>query len=91
MLFCAHGGVGVPLPPGSERYFGAVVFEVDNPGPAIPGVTVTGARLLDAAGATVASLRHVYHFVVLPPLATPGPTLGTFAVFLNPDGNMWIV
>jgi hypothetical protein len=89
-LFCAYGGVGTtpdPLPPGYETEFAAIVVELDNAGPAIADVTVLAAALVDATGATTASLRRVDHIVVMPPLATPGPTLGTFAVYLNPEGT----
>ena len=89
-LFCAYGGVGLtpdPLPPGYETDFAVIVVELENPGPPIDGVTVLGATLLDEAGAAIASLRRVDHFVVLPPLEAPGPTLGIFAVYLNPDGT----
>ncbi len=90
MLFCAYGGVGLvpnPLPPGFETEFAAAAFAFDNPGPPIPGVAVLGAALLDATGATAAAFRRLDHFVVMPPLETPGPTLGTFAVYLNPEGT----
>ncbi|MBI5533514.1 MAG: hypothetical protein HY898_12410 [Deltaproteobacteria bacterium] len=90
MLFCAYGGVGTvpdPLPPGYETDFASMVIEVDNPGSAISGVTVAGASLLDEHGAAAASLRRVDHFVVLPTLEKPGPKLGIFAVYLNPEGT----
>jgi hypothetical protein len=81
------GLVPDPLPPGYETEFASIAIELDNPGSAIDGVTVLGASLLDAAGATTASLRRVDHFVVMPPLETPGPSLGIFAVYLNPEGT----
>ena len=90
MLFCAYGGVGLtpdPLPPGYETEFAAMAFQIDNPGPARSGVTVVGAALLDSTGATTASLRRLDHFVLLPALETPGPSLGIFAVYLNPPGS----
>jgi len=90
LLFCAYGGVGLvpdPLPPGYETEFASFAIELDNPGSTIEGVTVLGATLLDAAGAAIASIRRVDHFVVLPALETPGPTLGIFAVYLNPEGT----
>jgi hypothetical protein len=89
-LFCAYGGVGMtpdPLPPGYETEFAVMVVELDNPGPAIEGVSVVGASLADGVEATTASLRRVDHVVVMPALATPGPTLGTFAIYLNPEGT----
>jgi hypothetical protein len=87
-LFCAYGGVGLipdPLPPGYETEFAAIVVELDNPGAVIEGVSVRGAALLDGAGAPSASLRRVDHVVVLPE-APPDPSLGIFAVYLNPEG-----
>jgi hypothetical protein len=90
MLFCAYGGVGIapdPLPPGYDTQFAEIVIEVNNPGAALGGVTVASANLLDAQGVHAASMRRVDRFVVLPPLETPGPTLGTFAVYLNPKGT----
>ncbi len=90
VLFCAYGGVGMmpnPLPPGYETQFAEIVIEVNNPGAALGGVTVASANLLDAQGANAASMRRVDRFVVLPPLETPGPTLGIFAVYLNPKGT----
>jgi hypothetical protein len=32
-------------------------------------------------------MRRVDHIVVMPPLETPSATVGTFAVYLNPDGT----
>ena len=90
MLFCAHGGVGAtpnPLPPGYETQFAEIVIEVHNPGAPLAGLTVTSASLLDARGANAAAMRRVDRIVVLPPLEAPGPTLGTFAVYLNPKGT----
>jgi hypothetical protein len=90
VLFCAYGGVGLvpdPLPPGYETEFASIVVQLDNPGAVLDGVTVLGASLLDANGAAVASFRRLDHFVILPALETPGPTLGTFAVYLNPEGT----
>lgn len=90
MLFCAYGGVGMtpdPLPPGYETQFAEMVIEVNNPGPELAGVTVAAATMVGGQGATAASLRRVDRFVVLPELETPGPTLGTFAVYLNPKGT----
>ena len=87
-LFCAYGGVGLvpdPLPPGYETEFAVIVVELDNPGTAVEGVSVLGAVLLDGAGAATASLRRVDHVVVLPD-APPDPSLGIFAVYLNPEG-----
>jgi hypothetical protein len=89
-LFCAFGGVGTtpdPLPPGFETNFAVIVIELQNSGPPINGVTVLDASMLDEAGAAIASLRRVDHFVVLTQLEAPGPTLGIFAVYLNPDGT----
>jgi hypothetical protein len=90
MLFCAYGGVGTvpdPLPPGYETDFATVAFKLNNPGEAIERVRVLGAALLDAEGETTASFCRVDHFVVLPPLESPGPSLGIFAVYLNPEGT----
>jgi hypothetical protein len=89
-LFCAYGGVGTtpyPLPPGYETEYAVMVVELGNAGPAIADVIVLGAALVDSTGATTASLRRIDHIVVMPPLATPGPTRGTFAVYLNPEGT----
>jgi hypothetical protein len=88
--FCAYGGVGLvpnPLPPGYETEFGVIVTELDNPGPPIAGVRVRGAALLDGAGAPLASMKRLDHLVVLTDLQAPGPTLGIFAVYLNPQGT----
>jgi hypothetical protein len=89
VLFCAYGGVGIvpdPLPAGYETSFASIVVAVENRGPPLSGLRVTSAALLDNAGAPLSSLRRVDHFVTLSSLASPGPSLGTFAVFLNPIG-----
>lgn len=88
-LFCAYGGVGIvpdPLPPGYETMFASVVVQIDNPGPPIAPLTIASASLVDEAGATLASLVRVDHFVVLPAIEPTGPTMGSFAVYLNPEG-----
>jgi hypothetical protein len=89
-LFCAYGGVGIvpdPLPPGYETNFLAVVVAVDNPGAAVGPVTVSAGSLTDESGAPLASLVRLDHFVVLPELEPEGPTMGSFAVHLNPEGT----
>ncbi len=89
-LFCAYGGVGlVPdlLPPGYETMFVSMVFEIDNPGPPLAGVTVAGASLRDATGAPLASLVRLDHFVDLSAEPAPDPTWGSFAVYLNGTGT----
>jgi hypothetical protein len=88
-LFCAFGGVGAvpdPLPPGYETEFAAIVIAIDDAGGPIDHVSVTSASLLDASEATVATLRRIDHVVVLPTIEATGPTMGTFAVHLNPEG-----
>jgi hypothetical protein len=88
-LFCAYGGVGTvpdPLPPGYETEFASIVIAVENAGAPIEHVSVTTAALLDASGATVATLHRIDHVVVLGAIAPTGPTMGTFAVHLNPTG-----
>lgn len=89
-LFCAYGGVGLvpdPLPPGYETMFATVVVQVDNPGPPVGPITVGAASLVDEAGTPLASLVRVDHFVVLPEIDPEGPTMGSFAVHLNPEGT----
>ncbi len=90
LLFCAFGGVGMvpnPLPPGYETSFAIVAVEVDNDGPPLQDVRVHALRLRESPGTKVVSLRRVDRFVVMPPLLPEGPTLGRFAVFLNPEGT----
>lgn len=89
-LFCAYGGVGLvpdPLPPGYETMFATVVVQVDNPGAPIGPITLAAGSLVDEHGTPVASLVRLDHFVVLPELEPEGPTMGSFAVHLNPEGT----
>jgi hypothetical protein len=89
-LFCAYGGVGIvpdPLPPGYETMFASAVVQIDNAGPPIAAVTLAGASLVDPAGGVLASLVRLDHLVVLPEIAPTGPTMGSFAVYLNPEGT----
>lgn len=92
-LFCAYGGVGSvpdPLPPGYETTFVSMVFEIDNPGPPVAGVSVAGASLRDDAGAPLASLARLDHFVDLSGEPAPDPTWGSFAVHLNGTGTPFL-
>jgi hypothetical protein len=90
-LFCAYGGVGIvpnPLPPGYDTQFAAIVVEVDNAtGAPVHDVSIARAALIGASGAELAGMRHVDHVVVLDRIEPTGPTMGTFAVYLNPEGR----
>ena len=92
-LFCVYGGVGlvpVPTPPDYETVFVTQVFEIDNAGPEVSGVTLDGASLRDASGGTLAALRRLDHFVDLTGDPPPDPTWGSFAVFLNGTGTPFL-
>jgi hypothetical protein len=89
-LFCTYGGVGIvpdPLPPGYETAFATVVVQVDNPGAPLGPITVGTGSLVDEHGTPAASLVRLDHFVVLPEIEPEGPTMGSFAVHLNPEGT----
>lgn len=90
LLFCAFGGVGVvpdPLPPGYVTELAAFVVAIDNPGPPIGRVSFSSAALLDGPGSPVAAFRGVDHVVVLAGIDPTSPSMGTFAVYLNPEGT----
>jgi hypothetical protein len=91
-LFCAYGGVGLvpdPLPPGYDVQFATAVFDVTHAGAPVAGAAVVEFALLDAAGAVVAAMKRVDHFVELPS-APPPPapsSNGGWAFYLNPKGT----
>lgn len=90
-LFCAYGGVGIvpsPLPPDYDTQFAEIVIDIDNAtGAPVRDVTVSRAALLDASHSEIASMRHVDRVVVLDRIEPTGPTMGSFAVYLNPEGQ----
>lgn len=91
-LFSAYGGVGLvpnPLPPGYETAFATAVVDIDQAGPAAPGVSVLELVLLDAGGTVAASTKRVVHVVELPSsVPPPAPNAaGSWAFYLNPTGS----
>lgn len=89
-LFCVYGGVGivpVPTPPGYETAFVTQVFEIENAGPEVSGVTLERASLRDGSGGEIASMLRLDHFVDLTDDPPPDPSWGSFAVFLNGTGT----